>query len=285
MLMSSDQIQRIPLDQILVQKYNVRTKDIDVGQDEIAASIKAIGLIQPISVFFSSEKEKYVVLAGQRRLNAHDKLNRIFPDDGFDKIKCIVMDEPKTKEEKTAFSLAENLTQLPMANTDLVKAVTDLYNVYRDYDMVRDTFGITKYMVDKFVSLSRLPDELKDAIVEGKIHPNDKTAENSAIRAVNALQWTKGGDVDVKDVLELAKEYAKNEIDPSDLDTSAGKGGSVIDIIGGAKDKPKEKLNIKLSTEVARKLKSVSDASGETAVNRATSYVAQGAAKDYADLD
>ena len=266
--MASDQIQLIPLDKILVHKFNVRTKDIDSGIDEIAASIKAIGLIQPISVFFNSEKNHYVVLAGQRRLNAYVKLNTDFPGEGFDKMKCIVMDEPKTSEEKIAFSLAENLTQLPMANTDLVKAVTDLYNVYRDYDMVRDRFGLTKYMVDKFVSLSRLPQTLIDAI-----------------RAVNALQWTKGGDVDVADVLELAKEYAKDEIDAGDLDDSAKKGGKVKDIIGGAKDKPKEKLIVKLSTEVATKLKKVSDDNGEKPETRAISYVVKGVTKDYADLD
>ena len=283
--MASDKIQLIPLDKIRVQKFNVRTKDIDSGIDEIAVSIKAIGLIQPISVFFNSEKDRYVVLAGQRRLNAYVKLNIDFPGEGFDKIKCIEMDEPKTNEEKIAFSLAENITQLPMTNTDLVKAVTDLYNVYRDYEMVRDTFGITKYMVDKFVSLSRLPEHLIDAINGGEIHPNDKTAENAAIRAVNALQWIKGGDVDVADVLELAKEYAKDEIDAGDLDDSAKKGGEVIDIIGGAKDKPKEKLTVKLSTEVAAKLKKVSDSNGEKPESRATSYVVKGVAKDYADLD
>ena len=283
--MAFDKIQLIPLDKILVQKFNVRTKDIDSGIDEIAVSIKAIGLIQPISVFFNFEKDRYVVLAGQRRLNAHVKLNTDFPGGGFDKIKCIEMDEPKTNEEKIAFSLAENITQLPMTNTDLVKAVTDLYNVYRDYEMVRDTFGITKYMVDKFVSLSRLPERLIDAINGGEIHSNDKTAENAAIRAVNALQWTKGGDVGVADVLEFAKEYAKNEIDVGDLDDSAKKGGKVKDIIDSAKDKPKEKLTVKLSTEVAAKLKKVSDSNGEKPESRATSYVVKGVAKDYADLD
>jgi len=283
--LSSDKIQLIPIDRILVQKFNVRTKDIDSGIDEIAASIKAIGLIQPISVFFNSEKTHYVVLAGQRRLNAYAKLNTDFPGEGFDKMKCIVMDEPKTNEEKIAFSLAENITQLPLVNTDLVKAVTDLYNVYRDYDLVRNTFGLTKYMIDKFVSLSRLPQSLIDAINGGEIHPSNKTAENAAIRAVNALQWTKGGSVDVADVKELAKEYAKDEIDSGDLDVSAKKGGKVKDIIVGAKDKPKEKLTVKLSTEVAVKLKKVSDANGEKPESRATAYVTKGVTKDYADLD
>jgi len=283
--LASDKIQLISLDKILVHKFNVRTKDIDSGLDEICASIKAIGLIQPISVYFNSEKDVYVVLAGQRRLNAHVKLNTDFPGKGFDKIKSIEMDEPKTNEEKIAFSLAENLTQLPMVNTDLVKAVTDLYNVYRDYDMVRDTFGITKYMVDKFVSLSRLPESLKDAITEGIIHPNDKTAENAAIRAVNALQWTKGGSVDVADVLELAKEYAIDEIDDVDLDESAKKGGNVKEIIENAKDKPKTVLNLRLDKEIASKLKKVSDSNGEKPESKAISYISKGVTRDYTDLD
>ena len=172
-----------------------------------------------------------------------------------------------------------------MANTDVVKAVTDLYNTYRDYDMVQEKFGLTKYMVDKFVSLARLPERLKDAINEGEINPNNKVAENSSIRAVNALQWTKGGDVDVKDVLELAKEYAKGEIDVHALDEEARKGGSVSEIKKAASNKPKEKIQITLSTEAATKLKKVAESKGEKATARAAFYVVNGSDKDYAELE
>ena len=89
--MSPTEIQLLSLDSVKVQKYNVRKKEIDKGIEDLAASIKAVGLLQPITVFFDSEKEFYVILAGQRRLNAHHNLNDKYPGKGWDKIKSIVI--------------------------------------------------------------------------------------------------------------------------------------------------------------------------------------------------
>jgi ParB/RepB/Spo0J family partition protein len=280
-----EEINLISLDSILVQKFNVRTKEIDKGLEELAVSIKSFGLLQPITVYFDSEKDKHVILAGQRRLNAHHLLNEKYPDTGYDKIKCILIDEPESNEKKMALSLAENITQVQMTNTDLVKAVTDLYNTYRDYDMIQEEFGLTEYMVNKYVHLARLPERLKDAVNEGEISPNIKTSENSALRAVDALKWTKGGEIDVDDVLELAKEYAKGEIDVQSLTDEANKGGTIAEITESARNKPKEKLLLTLATDVAAKLKKVADNSGEKETTKAVSYISSGVMKDYADLD
>ncbi len=283
--MSSTEIQLLSLDLIKVQKYNVRKKEIDKGIDDLAASIKAVGLLQPITVFFDSEKKFYVILAGQRRLNAHHQLNEKYSGKGWDKIKCIVIDEPETNEKKMAMSLAENITQAQMVNSDIVKAVTDLFNTYRDYEMVQEEFGLTRYMIDKFVRLARLPERLKEAINEGEISSQTKVAENSALRAVDALKWTKGGDVTVDDVLEMAQEYAKGEIDVASLDSASSKGGSVKEIKESAKAKPKTKLQLTLDTEMASKLKKVADNSGETENTKAVSYISAGVQRDFDDLE
>ena len=283
--MTSQEIQPIPLDSIRVQKFNVRKKEIDKGIEDLAASIRAVGLLQPITVFYDSEKKIYVILAGQRRLNAHHFLNEKYPGKGWDKINCIVIDEPESNEKKMALSLAENITQAQMANSDVVKAVTDLYNTYRDYEMVQEEFGLTRYMVDKFVRLARLPERLKEAINEGEISSQTKVSENAALRAVDALKWTKGGDVSVDDVLEMAKEYAKGEIDAEFLDSEAKKGGSVSEIKEGAKKKPKTKLSLTLSTDMATDLKKVAGNSGETEQTKAVSYIASGVQRDLEDIE
>jgi len=280
-----DQVSQIPLDKIKVEKHNVRKRDIDDGIEDLAASIKAIGLLQPITAYLNSGTGNYVILAGQRRLNAFYHLNENNPSRGYDKIPCIVIDEPKTDAEKISLSLAENITQLQMHHIDLVKAVTDLFNVYRDYDLVQEKFGLTKYMVNKYVRLARLPERLKTAINQGEISPNDKTAENAAIRAVDALNWTKGGSVSEQDVLDLAKEYAKNEISDTSLTDAAKKGGSVSDIIRRAQEKTIIKQSIELSTEVAEKLKKVASSIGQTEKSRAAHYVVEGVTKDYAELE
>ena len=233
-------------------------------------------------------------MAGQRRFNAHHWLNKEFPGEKFpesepeqktDEIKCIVIPEPKSDEKKLALSVAENITHVHMSNTDSVKAVTDLWNTYHDYDDCREKFGLTKYMVDKFVALARLPQELKDAINEGAIHSNQKTAENCALRAVDALGWVKGGEISVKEVLDLAIVYASGEIEKDAIDEEAKKGGTAGEIGDRAKKKVRTKFTLSLSKEIAEKLQKVSAASGEKENTRAAGYVNKGVTDDFDELD
>ncbi len=259
--------------------------DIDVGIEDLAASIRANGLVQPIVAYKDSKNDRYVVITGQRRLNAHHLLNKKHPGEGFDKIQCLMMDEPDSEEKKLALSLAENLTQVQMTNSDTVKAVTDLYNIYADYVIVEKKFGITEKMVNTYVRLARLPQRLKDAIREGEISPNPKTAETVSIKAVDSTNYTKNGPIPVEHVLELAKELARGEIDQQNLITETKKGGTPEEIKKRARNKPKRKLNITLATQTAEKLKQVAESIGETEQLRATQYVVDGVDKDYDQLE
>ena len=212
-------------------------------------------------------------------------MNEENPNEGYDKIEAKIIEEPETEELKKALSLTENLTQVQMVNTDVVRAVTDLYNIYRDYDIVKEKYALTPYMIDKYVSLSRLPKRLIEAIDEGEISPNNKSAELAAIRAVNALNWTKGGDVNVEDVLAFAKEYAKGDIQPDTLDKEGKKGGSIAEITSRASKKSVRQLNkIQLSSEVFEKLSKISDEFSEKPETRATSYIIKGVTEDYKKL-
>ena len=281
----SQQITLIPIDQVKIQKFNVRKKDIQTGIEDLAASIKANGLLQPITVFLDSENDRYVILAGQRRFNAHVYLDEEFPGQGFDKIKAIEIPEPESDQEKMSLSLAENLTQLPMQDIEKVKAVTELYNTYHDYDIVKEKYGLTKYMIDKYVRLARLPQQVVDAINDGRIHSNPKTAENASLRAVDALNYTKGGEVDEAFVIEMATEYAKNEIEEDILTSEVKKGGTMSEIRNRAKKKATKKIDVNLSTDVHEKLNAVAENSGTSPSAKATSYVLSGVTKDYKELE
>ena len=283
---SNDQIEFLSLDDVKIQKHNVRTRDIDDGIDDLASSIKALGLLQPITAYYDSANSRYVVLAGQRRLNAHVLLNEKYPKDGFDKIKAILIPEPTNSDDKTALSLAENITHLGMHQTDLIKAVTDLYNVYHDYDMVQEKFGLTRFMVNKYVKLARLPQKIVDAINDGEISANPQTAENAAIRAVDALRSTSSdSDEQLENVIKLARNYASGEFQNEDLDDEARKGGNPDQIAGRARSKVKKKFTVNLSLEVAEKLQRVSEDKGEKEVSTATSFIVKGVTDAYKDLE
>ena len=275
------QIDELPLEKIKVKKQNVRVHDIEVGIEDLAASIKAHGLIEPIVVYKSSEL--YYVLAGQRRLNAYTALNTKHPGGGFDRIPCFVRAEPENDNQKKALSLAENITQLPMTDTDLVKAVTDLYDVYGDYKLVEEKFGLSRRMVNKYVKMSRLPQELKDAIKNGEISTSPKRSINMAIKAVDACNYTPGGATPIDYVLALTKAMADGTVDPQD----AGKGvtqGKTIDEIQKMKS-DKVPIKIELSKEIDEKLTKVAKSNESPKAATAALYIIKGVERDYVQVE
>lgn len=263
----------------------MRIHDVSQGIEDLAENIRAVGLLQPVAVYFDSSASIYMLLTGQRRLQAYHYNNERYPDEGYDKILCRVIDDPKTDEKKKALSLAENITQLPMTDSDLIRAVTDLYNVYGDYDIVKQEFGITSRMVDKYVKLSRLPERIKEAVENGEIHSSPPIALNMALKAVTATSYTRGGDVPEQKVIDLATEMAKSENIATDLAKAAEQGGSVPEIVERSKKIPKNKLKIDLSKEIAEKLRKVAEASGETEVAMAFQYIETGVNRDFGQLD
>ena len=100
-----NKIEFIELTKIKIEKFNVRKHDIDKGIAKLAENIKALGLIEPITVYKKSDDGKYVILVGQRRFWAHQFLNYNYPNEKFGKeeqlpnvIKCRIIPEPETDE-------------------------------------------------------------------------------------------------------------------------------------------------------------------------------------------
>lgn len=271
------QVEEIPIEKIKVQKHNVRLQNIDAGVDDLATSIKAHGLLEPIVAYRSGDL--YHLLAGQRRLNAFHNLNASHPGGGFDRIPCFIRDEPENDDQKKALSLAENITQLPMNESDLVKAVTDLYNVYGDYGIVQREFGLSRHMVNKYVKMSRLPPELKAAISSGELGPKPRNAVNMAIRAVDAYNYIPGGEVAVGDVVKLAKAMASGAVDQQDAEKGVRMGKTIKEIEAMKDDRVQ--IRVHLSADVNEKLDRVAQSRESQKIDVAALYIVEGVERDY----
>ena len=261
-------LQEIPLTQLTVPKQNVRVQSIDKGLDELKANIKSVGLIEPISAYKEGQSDQYIILTGQRRLNAYHGLNEEFPNQGFDKIECLVTDSPKDDDMKRAISLGENITHLPMSKDDVQSAVTELYNKEDgNYKKIQEKFGLTKYIIDKYVNLARLPSKIKESIRLGGIHTKRKVAEKTALDAVDALQWTNDGNVSEDRVLELAKIMASKENSGFRKEIVAevkkNPEGNIDESIMRAKDGTYDTIKLRLEPELNAKLERYSEKQGD----------------------
>ena len=255
------EIKKIKLDDLSVPMENVRAANAGTAIDDLKTSIRSIGLIEPITAYLD-ESGQYVALVGQRRLLAYMQLNEEFPGQGFDEIECVVRDPPKGESMKKAVSLAENITHLPISRQDLQSAVTDLYmESGGDYNKVKERFGLTRYMVDTYVGLARLPDRLKQAILDGELHHKQRSAERIALAAASALMYVKGGDVSEDRVMELAQAMSKRGEIKKEIVKEVKKNPrrKISDIVERVENRPLVDLRLRISKELDSRLGIYSD--------------------------
>jgi len=136
-------------------RKNFNSEDIQ----ELADSIKANGLIQPIIV--RKIDQNYVIVAGERRWRASQIA-------GLEKIKAIVIEA----EEKNNFILAlvENVQRTDLNPLEEAKAYDYLINKFNfKQQELSDKIGKNRVTIANSLRLLNLPEEIQLGLLEGKI--------------------------------------------------------------------------------------------------------------------
>lgn len=159
-------LENINIENLTVSPLNVR-KSGAKDCDDLVASIRALGVLQPLLV--RKTADGFEVVAGQRRLNAC----RIIAEEGETKpIPCLVMAEGDDAAAIEA-SLAENLERMPMDEVDQYKAFAKLIKEGRSAEDIADSFAIIDRMVEQRLALGRLYAPILTAYRKGDLHARD----------------------------------------------------------------------------------------------------------------
>ncbi len=152
-LLQGAKLDEIKLKDIVV-KEQVRTKFNDDSLRELAANIKANGLIQPLVLHKSGGT--YTLICGERRFRAMSMIP-------LEKAPCFVL-EKKTDEELMAIQFSENSARESLHYIDKADGV---YNYQKatgaSERKIVDALGISKTEVHRALLLSKLPKEVKEA--------------------------------------------------------------------------------------------------------------------------
>jgi len=157
-------LQHIALADLKVSKLNVRkhgAKDID----SLAASIAAIGVIQPLLV--RKNCEGFDVVAGQRRYLAARKLAAA-EHPHADPLPCMVLAADDDAAAIEA-SLAENIERLPMDEMDQYEAFARLRAKGLDEAAIASHFGISQQIVKRRLALAKLDPDIRRLYRAGEI--------------------------------------------------------------------------------------------------------------------
>ncbi len=155
----NEEIMEIPPHEIEANPYQPRQIFDDEKIQDLAASMKEHGVIQPLIVRRSGSR--YQLVAGERRLRAAITA-------GLEKVPVVVRD--MTDRETMEISLVENLQREDLGPIEEAEA----------YQRLTDEFGLTQEQIAKRVGKSRpdvantlrllkLEDEVKELINQGKM--------------------------------------------------------------------------------------------------------------------
>lgn len=160
MASDQDQIQEIPLKQIIPNTYQPRQQFDDVQLNELAQSIQVNGLLQPIIVRLNDD-QKYEIIAGERRFRAVELLN-------WEKIPAIVRDY--SNQESAALALIENLQREDLNPIEEAQAYQQLEQMEQlpQKDLARKLGKSQSYVANK-LRLLKLAQSVQQAIITGTI--------------------------------------------------------------------------------------------------------------------
>jgi len=182
----------IKIDLIDVGPWQSRTRKIEENTDELAESIRALGLINPVTVYEKPDK-RFELITGQRRLTAFEKLRDKYGSD-WDRISAKILSSKPTEEEAKGISLSENIFRAKLVPRDVRDSIMMLYQrCGASVSTIVRTLGVPKDLVLETIHYEVLPVELKKAVDDG-------LDLDLAIRAAR-IASTPEGDIDV----EMAK--------------------------------------------------------------------------------
>ena len=219
----------IALDDLVIGKAQVRTDAPGREVEDLAKSIQAQGLLQPIVICRAQEEGKWEILTGQRRFFAHKILSR-------PTIAAVVLDERVDAERAKAISITENLMRRNLSSKELTDGITYLYKHYGNVNAVADVTGLPRRRVEEHVKYPRLVPELKEIV------DKQEADVNTALKAQDAARGDDGKvDVEIAKALtgemttlsgvqrkKFIEEYQKDPTLPIDDAMERAKSGSRI---------------------------------------------------------
>lgn len=152
-------IEFLSIDKIDVNPYQPRQSFSHSGLEELMASIKEHGILQPLIV--APQGDKYQLIAGERRLRAARFLE-------LDKVPAII--RPVSEQEQLELSLIENIQRQDLNPLEEAQAYQRLITEFNlTQEEVGQRVGKSRSKVANILRLLQLPVEVQVWLSEGKL--------------------------------------------------------------------------------------------------------------------
>ncbi|SOY53128.1 ParB/RepB/Spo0J family partition protein [Cupriavidus taiwanensis] len=149
------------LSQLQPGKYQPRTRMDEGALQELAASIRAQGLMQPILVRRVAEPDRYEIIAGERRFRA----SRLA---GLDKVPVLVKDV--ADEAAAAMALIENIQREDLNPLEEAQGIMRLIREFRfTHEQAAESVGRSRSAVSNLLRLLNLAAPVQTMLMAGDL--------------------------------------------------------------------------------------------------------------------
>ena len=156
------QPRRIPIEYVKANPRNPRRNFADAELDELAASVKERGIIQPIVVRAIGEaKDRYEIIAGERRWRAAQRAN-------LHEIPIVALEA--TDSEALELAIVENVQRTDLNPLEEAGGYQRLAGEYgHSHEGIAQMVGKSRSHVSNTLRLLKLPEQVKAYISAGEI--------------------------------------------------------------------------------------------------------------------
>ncbi|GAA5218717.1 ParB/RepB/Spo0J family partition protein [Corallincola platygyrae] len=209
------EMQKLPIEQLTPGKYQPRKDMSPEALEELAQSIEAQGIIQPIVVRKMSA-DSFEIIAGERRWRASQLA-------GLDVVPCMVKDVPD--EAAVAIALIENIQREDLNAMEEAIALKRLMTEFQlTHQETADAVGKSRTTVTNLLRLNNLNEDVKVMLEHGDIEMGHARAlltlegeqQSEAARTVVGKGMTvREAERLVRKLLEPPKEKTEAAPDPN----------------------------------------------------------------------
>lgn len=206
----AETVQEIPVENIRPNRYRMRQTLNNESMKELAESIRAYGVLQPIIVR-SIGGERYELIAGERRLSASRFI-------GLEKIPAVVRNY--TDSQMREVSLIENIQRQDLS---VLEEAATYESLMREFSYTQETLaakvGRSRSHIANLLRLLKLSPQVRDWISEGKLSMGQArpllAIENEELQT-NAAEMIIHEDLSVRKVEAFIKELRNSGLIPEE---------------------------------------------------------------------
>lgn len=160
-LETQEGVQFIPIDKIIPNPQQPRYKMNPEELQDLADSIREHGIIQPLIVTQDDEADRFILIAGERRLKAAALAS-------LDSVPVIL--RQATEQQRLELALIENIQRADLTPLETAEAYRHLNETFNlSHEEIAKRVGKSRVAVTNNLRLLKLPDAVRNALADGAI--------------------------------------------------------------------------------------------------------------------